>query len=35
MAEMWLCQVPGNYNCAWRSDVNHYAELYPKNLYEN
>ena len=35
MAEMWLCQPnDGKYNCAWRSNVNHYVESYPKNLYE-
>lgn len=36
MAEMWLCQPnDGKYNCAWRSNVNHYIENYPKELYEN
>jgi hypothetical protein len=35
MAEMWLCQdVNGKYNCSWKSNVNHYIESYPKNLYE-
>lgn len=35
MAEMWLCQIKeSNYNCAWKSNVNHYTEMYPKNLYD-
>lgn len=35
MAEMWLCQnSEAKYNCAWRSNVNHYIENYPKELYE-
>jgi hypothetical protein len=36
MAEMWLCQISdGKYNCAWVSNVNHYLENYPKELYES
>jgi hypothetical protein len=36
MAEMWLCQISdGKYNCAWASNVNHYVENYPKELYES
>ncbi len=35
MAEMWLCQNSENkYKCAWKSNVNHYVENYPKELYE-
>lgn len=35
MAEMWLCQNSNSrYNCAWYSNVNHYIENYPKELYE-
>lgn len=35
MAEMWLCQIDGKYNSAWSSNVNHYLENYPKELYES
>ena len=35
MAEMWLCQPnDGKYNCAWQSNINHYLERYPIELYE-
>lgn len=35
MAEMWLCQIPeGKYSCAWQSNINHYHQFYPKDLYE-
>ena len=35
MAEMWVCQVPGGeYFNAFSSDVDHYQNLYPKELYE-
>ena len=34
MAEMWLCQITdGNYFNAFSSDVDHYQNLYPKELY--
>ena len=33
MAEMWLCQIDGKYNSAWSSNVDHYLEKYPKELY--
>jgi hypothetical protein len=36
MAEMWLCQIPdGKYSCAWQSNINHYQQNYPKELYES
>jgi len=35
MAEMWLCQIDGDYKSAWQSNVNHYKQNYPKNLYES
>jgi len=35
MAEMWICQVPGGkYFNAFSSNVDHYQNLYPKELYE-
>ena len=35
MAEMWLCQIPGGkYSCDWQSNINHYQQNYPKELYE-
>ena len=35
MAEMWLCQLPNaKYHNAWHSNVNHYQQNYPKELYE-
>jgi hypothetical protein len=35
MAEMWLCQPSDSkYNCAWQSNINHYIERYPIELYE-
>lgn len=33
MAEMWLCQIEGNYKNAWSSNVNHYIEKYKKENY--
>ena len=35
MAEMWLCQIDGKYNSAWQSNINHYQQNYPKELYES
>jgi hypothetical protein len=36
MAEMWVCQIQtGKYHSAWHSNVNHYQENYPKELYES
>lgn len=36
MNEMWVCQIPdGKYHCAWSSNVNHYQQNYPFELYEN
>ena len=36
MDEMWLCQIQtGKYHSAWHSNVNHYQENYPKELYES
>jgi hypothetical protein len=35
MAEMWICQFPdGNYYNDFSSNVNHYQNLYPSELYE-
>jgi hypothetical protein len=35
MAEMWLCQLPdAKYYNAWHSNVDHYIERYPIELYE-
>lgn len=35
MAEMWLCQIEdAKYNCAWKSNVNHYLDPYPKKIYD-
>ena len=35
MAEMWLCQfIDGKYHSAWSSNVDHYQQNYPRELYE-
>lgn len=35
MAEMWICQIQdGKYFTAFSSDVDHYQNLYPRELYE-
>jgi hypothetical protein len=35
MCEMWVCQLPNSkYNSAHNSNIDHYKNPYPKNLYE-
>jgi hypothetical protein len=35
ICEMWLCSpLEGKYHCAFSSNVDHYQQGYPKNLYE-
>ena len=34
MAEMWLCQIEGNYKNAFSSNINHYIEQYKKESYK-
>lgn len=33
--EFWITSNRGNYISLWNSNINHYQELYPFNLYEN
>ncbi len=36
MNEMWVCQIPNSkYHFAWNSNINHYQQAYPSELYSD